>query len=135
MISLPLKAQAVRLAGMAFVLNSPEDSRFFLYLSTLLVAVYFVCVPNGLLCVMIFAPSAIFPTPFYEACLDTLSRMGDSALVSKVLYKELLSVESSPPHSYIVSGLRLSGQGFLSMVTGLSSGIRLLRILRMMAFG
>ena len=31
------------------------------------------------------APRAVFPTPFYEACLDALSRVGDSALVSKVL--------------------------------------------------
>ena len=29
-ISLPLKVQALRLAGMAFVLNSPEDSCFFM---------------------------------------------------------------------------------------------------------
>ena len=29
-ISLPLKVHALRLAGMAFVLNSPEDSRFFM---------------------------------------------------------------------------------------------------------
>ena len=43
------------------------------------------------------APSAVFPTPFCEACLDTLSRVGESDLVSKVLYKKLLSVESSPP--------------------------------------
>ena len=29
--------------------------------------------------------------------MDTLPRVGDSALVCKVLYKKLLSVESSPP--------------------------------------
>ena len=95
-ISLPLKAQALRLAGMAFVLNSPEDSSFFMLK-------YFVgrrlsCLRTKWLSLRDnSAPSAVFPTPFYEASLDTLSRVGDSALVSKVLYKKLLSVESSPP--------------------------------------
>ena len=95
-ISLPLKAQALRLAGMAYVLNSPEDSSFFMLK-------YFVGRRLSCLRTEWFslrdnsAPSAVFPTPFYEACLDTLSRVGDSALFSKVLYKKLLSVESSPP--------------------------------------
>ena len=40
-INLPLKAQALTLAGMASVLNSPEDSSFFMPI--LLVAVYVVC--------------------------------------------------------------------------------------------
>ena len=43
------------------------------------------------------APSAVFSIPFCEVCLDTLSRVGDSALVSKVCCKKLLAVESSPP--------------------------------------
>ena len=95
-ISLPLKAQALRLAGMASVLNSPEDSSFFMLK-------YYVgrrlsCLRTEWLSLRDnSAPSTVFPTPFYEACLDTLSRVGDSAPVSKVLYKKLLSVESSPP--------------------------------------
>ena len=39
------------------------------------------------------APSAVFPTPFYEGCLDTLSRVDDSVLIPKVLYKKLMSLE------------------------------------------
>ena len=106
-----LKAQALRLAGMASVLNSPEDSGFFMLK-------YFVgrrlsCLRTEWLSLRDnSAPSAVFPTPFYEAC-----------------------PLSHPRQSYIVSSLRLTGQGFLWMVTALSSGIHLLRILRMMLFG
>ena len=71
-ISLPLKTQALRLAGMASVLNSPEDSSFFFFLSTLLVAVYLVCVPNGFLCATILLlalPSRLlFTKPVWIPC-------------------------------------------------------------------
>ena len=82
---------------MASVLNSPEDSCFFM-------PKYFV--GRRLSCLRTewlsprdnSASSAVFPTPFYEAC-----------------------PLSHPCQSYIVSGLRLTGQGFLWMVTALSS--------------
>ena len=48
-ISLPLKAQELRLAGMASVLYSPADSSFFM--PKYFVGCSLVCVPNGFLCV------------------------------------------------------------------------------------
>ena len=81
---------------MASTLDSPEDPSFFL-------CKYFV----GRRCcflrpVWLFlrdnsAPSAIFPTAFYEACLETLQKVGNSELSSKILYTKLLAIEASPP--------------------------------------
>ena len=94
--NLVLKAQALRLAGMASVLNSPDDSSFFLckyFLGRRLSSMrseWSSLRDNS-------SPSASSPTPFYEDCLDTLSRVGDSALVCKTLYQKLLSINSSPP--------------------------------------
>ena len=81
---------------MASVLNSPDDSSFFLckyFLGRCLSSLrseWSSLRDNS-------SPSASSPTPFYEACLDTLSRVGDSALVCKTLYQKLLSINSSPP--------------------------------------
>ena len=45
----------------------------------------------------ISAPSAVFPTPFYLGCLDTLAKIGSCELISKRIYASLLSLSSSPP--------------------------------------
>ena len=75
------------------------------------------------------SPSASSPTPFYEAFLDILSRVEDSALVCKTLYRKLLSIKSSPPtlprqwSLVIGSGVSLDGHWSPSM-----------RIIRTMSF-
>ena len=132
-ISLPLKAQALRLAG-SLLFSILQRILAFLCLSTLLVAVYLVCVPNGFLCAIILLlalPSRLlFTRPVWIPCQGWVT----------ALWFLRFSIRNScplshPRKSYIDSGLRLSGQGFLSLVTGLSSGILLQRILRMMLFG
>ena len=111
---------ALRLAGMASMLNSPDDSSFFLFkyflwrpLSSLL-PVWSSLRDNS-------SPSVSSPTPFYEAFLDTLSKVGDSAIVCNTLYQKLLSINSSQP-ILRVNGPRSLGKGSPSMVIGLWSG-------------
>ena len=95
-VNFRLKAQSLRLAGMASTLNSPEDASFFL-------CKYFV----GRRCSFLrpewfflrdnSAPSANSPTAFYEACLETYRKAGNSELSSKILYTRLLAIDASPP--------------------------------------
>ena len=43
------------------------------------------------------APSAALPTPCYQACLDTLAKIGNCELISKRIYTTLLALSSSSP--------------------------------------
>ena len=95
-INFSVKCLALQVAGMAFTLDSPHDSSFYL-------CKYFVgrrlsslrpqwnCLRDN------FAPSACSPSPFYARCLETLLSVGSCDLTSKRLYLKLLSLNSSPP--------------------------------------
>ena len=91
-----LKCRALSLAGLASTLDSPGDSSFFLCkyfvgrrLSSLRPCWFFLR-DNS-------APCASSPTPFYNACLQTLSDIGNSKLSSEKIYLKLLSSSSSSP--------------------------------------
>ena len=43
------------------------------------------------------APGTNFPTVFYEACLETLQKVRNSELSTKILYPKLLAIDASPP--------------------------------------
>ena len=82
---------------MASVLNSPDESSFFFLCEFVLGRCLSSLRPEWSSLRDNSSPSASSAIPFYEACLDTLSRVGDSALVCKTLYQKLLSINSSPP--------------------------------------
>ena len=96
LINFKLKAQALCLAGMVSIINSPCDSSFFL-------CKYFA---GRLMCSLRptwahlrdnSSPSAALPCLIYRSCLDTLSAVGNCDLTAKALYCKLLSISSSPP--------------------------------------
>ena len=98
---LKLKCDALQLASLVFVIDSSNDSSFFL-------AKYFVGRRlstlrqqwSGLLDNS--APSATSVTPFYEKCLKVIAKIDvKTVLTSKKIYAFLLSRDSSPP---ILSG-------------------------------
>ena len=109
-INLKLKCQALQLAGMVSILDTPVDSSFFL-------SKYFIgrrlssLRPQWSHLRDNLSPSAAFPTSFYTACLDTLSLVRDSDLSSKAIYKKLLTFSSSPP-ILPRSWPQISGPGF-----------------------
>ena len=91
-----LKAQALRLAGMVSVLDSPDDSSFFLCKHfvgrrlSFLRSCWLFLRSNS-------APCASLPSPFYASCFEALSKVGNSELSSKILYVKLLAEKSSSP--------------------------------------
>ena len=94
--NLLLKSFALKLAAMVKILDSPKDSSFFL-------CKYFVgrCLSTSrsqwASLRDISVPSAVLPTPCYQACLDTLAKIGNCELISKRIYAALLAISSSPP--------------------------------------
>ena len=88
-----LRCKSLRLVGMASTPGSPSDSSFFL-------CKYFVgCRLSRLRPEWAFlrdnsAPSALYPSSFYDSCLSILSEMADTELSSKV-YSKLLQSNSS----------------------------------------
>ena len=108
LINFKLKAQALRLAGMVSIINSPCDSSFFL-------GKYFAGRPTSSLRPMWAhlrdnsSPSAALPSLFYRSCLDTLSAVGNCDVTAKALYCKLLS--SGSPHQFFIgNGLKSLGQ-------------------------
>ena len=74
-ISFPLKAQALRLAGMASVLNFPDDSSFFM--PKYFVGRRFSCLRTEWLSLCDnSAPSAVFPTSFLRGLFGYLAKGG-----------------------------------------------------------
>ena len=95
--NLPLKADALMLASLVTIIDSDEDSSFFLCkyfvgrrLSTL--GSHWMYLRDN------SSPSAALPTPFYASCLKTLTLLGERMdLTSKKIYGKLLLRTSSPP--------------------------------------
>ena len=114
LINFKLKAQALCLAGMVSIINSPCDSSFFFCkyfagrLMSSLRPMWAHLRDNS-------SPSAALPSLFYRSCLDTLSAVGNCDLTAKALYCKLLSIGSSPPilhqlwAQFIGSGFSLNG--------------------------
>ena len=114
LINFKLKAQALCLAGMVSIINSPCDSSFFFCkyfagrLMSSLRPMWAHLRDNS-------SPSAALPSLFYRSCLDTLSAVGNCDLTAKALYCKLLSIGSSPPilhqqwDQVIGSGFSLNG--------------------------
>ena len=92
LINFKLKAQALRLAGMVSIINSPCDSSFFLckYFAGRLMSSSVAPCDNS-------SPSAALPSLFYRSSLDNLSAVGNWDVTVKALYCKLLSIGSSPP--------------------------------------
>ena len=98
-----LKCDALKLSSLVSVIDLPEDSSFFLSkyfvdrrLSTFRQQ-WSVLHDNS-------APSAAVVTPFYNACLNILTAIGDNVdLTLKKIYICLLLQSSSPP-SYLDDG-------------------------------
>ena len=114
LINFKLKAQALCLAGMVSIINSPCDSSFFFCkyfagrLMSSLRPTWAHLRDNS-------SPSAALPSLFYRSCLDTLSAVGNCDLTAKALYCKLLSISSFPPILHrqwaqvIGSGFSLNG--------------------------
>ena len=86
LINIKLKAQALCLAGMVSIINSPCDSSFFsctYFAGRLLSSLR----PTWAHLRDNSSPSAALPSLFYRSCLDTFS----------AVYCKLLSIRSSPP--------------------------------------
>ena len=85
LINFKLKAQALCLAGMVSIINSPCDSSFFFckYIAGRLISslrhTWAHLRDNS-------SPSAALPSLFYRSCLDTLSAVGNCDPTAKVLY-------------------------------------------------
>ena len=86
-------------------------------------------VPNAVL------PNAVLPSKFYSECISVVSslRLANEDFNSKILYKLLLSKESSPP---LLSGhwTPVLGPSYLHVI-GLASEMIFVRILKMIFFG
>ena len=97
-INFPLKCAALRVSSMVFTINSPEDKSFFL--CKYLVGSRLAALSSDWLTLRDnSSPSAPNPTPFYEACVATLSSvdLGKISLSTKAIYQSLNKVKSSPP--------------------------------------
>ena len=95
--NLLLKSLALMLASLVAIIDSSEDSGFFLckyfvgrHVSTLR-SFWGYLRDNS-------SPSTALPAPFYASCLKTLTFLDESTtLTSKKIYEKLLSVNLSPP--------------------------------------
>ena len=132
LINFKLKAQALCLAGMVSIINSPCDSSF-------LLCKYFAGRLSSLRPTWAHlrdnsSPSAALPSLFYRSCLDTLLAVGNCDLTAKALYCKLLSIGSFPPILHR-QWAQVLGPGFSLNGLGPLSGILLLRNLRMICCG
>ena len=95
LMNFKLQAQALRLAGMVSIINSPCDSSFFLckfFAGRIISSLR----PMWAHLRDSSSPSAASPSLFYHPCLDTLSAVGNCDANAKALYSKLLPIGSSP---------------------------------------